>query len=135
MPCRPTYTPGLPSFRRAWADELRSRGYHIVGDLAELQPDDHAASFFDPDKPRERLVNHAALDAIRVLLQETARLRQVEEDLHQRLRDCEEALERSYLRPSYRLREKAVAKLEDRFLGKGVLKAYRRARGRSSRSA
>jgi hypothetical protein len=118
-----------------WAEELRKRGYDIVGDLAELAPDDLAPVFFDPDNPRERLVNNAALDAIGALLKENVRLREVEAELHQRLRDSEEALQRSYLRPSYRLREKAVSKLEGRLIGKGMMEAYRRARGRSSRSA
>jgi hypothetical protein len=118
-----------------WTEELRKRGYDIVGDLAELQPDEPEAFFFDPDNPRERLVNNAALDAIRALLQENVRQRVVEEELHVRLRETEDALQRSYLRPSYRLREKAVAKLEGGLIGKGVMESYRRARGRSSRSA
>jgi hypothetical protein len=65
------------------------------------------------------------------LLLENARLRQGEEQLHQEIRDRDAALRRAYLRPSYKLREKAVARLE----GGKLLNAYRRARGRSSRSA
>ena len=45
------------------------------------------------------------------------------------------ALERSYLRPSYRMREKIVRRLESSRVGRSMLKAYRLGRGRSSRSA
>jgi len=119
----------------AWVSELRARGYDVVGDLDELLPDDHAPTFADPDHPRERLVNNAALDVISALLKENVRMREAEADLHHRLRDTEDALRRSYLRPTYKLREKAVDKLESGQVGKGLMEAYRRLRGRSSRSA
>jgi len=115
----------------SWVAALRERGYAVTGDLADLVPDATVATFVDPDNPREALVNNAALDAIKALLLENARLRQDEERLHQEIHDRDDALRRAYLRPSYKLREKAVAKLE----GGRLINAYRRARGRSSRSA
>ncbi len=118
-----------------WVEELAARGYDVAGDLEDLLPDESGAPFFDPDHPRERLVNNAALDVIRALLLENVRLRDAEADLAGRLEEAERALGRAYLRPSYKLREKAVSKLEHGRLGQGMLGAYRRARGRSSRSA
>lgn len=119
----------------AWAGELAERGYEIVGDLADLQPDEQTLPFFDPDAPRERLVNKAALDVIRALLIEDVRLREVEAGLLERLQESEAALHRAYLRPTYKLREKAVAGLESSRTGQLAMRAYRRARGRNSRSA
>jgi hypothetical protein len=138
---RRTTSPRLavPADVHAWATELaeswvavlRERQYAVTGDLGELVPDAAVATFVDPDNPREALVSNAALDAIKALLLENARLRRDEERLHQEIRDRDDALGRAYLRPSYKLREKAVAKLE----GGRLIEAYRRARGRSSRSA
>ena len=116
-----------------WNAELEKRGYDIVGDLAELRPVEEVAAFADPDHPRERQVNKAAVEAVRALLLENVRLREVEADLHRRLGESEEALRRSYLRPTYKLRERAVSRLENGWVGKSLMKAYRRARGRSSR--
>ena len=71
----------------------------------------------------------------RALLLETARLRQEEARLAGELDEAHRALERSYLRPTYRMREKLVRRLQSGKLGRGMLKAYRMGRGRSSRSA
>ena len=142
---RRTGTPrlSLPPDVRTWADELaqswvaelRERGYDVVGDLEELLPAPSQTPYADPDHPRERQVNRAALDAIRALLVENARQRQVEADLREEVRDLQLALERSYLRPSYRAREKLVRSAEEKGWGRRLMKAYRRARGRSSLSA
>jgi len=120
---------------RAWLDELRARGYDVVGDLDELLPEPVEAEFADPDEPRERQVTKAAVDAISALLVEGARLRRVEEELRAELREAHIALERSYLRPSYRAREKLVRSAEEKGWGRPLLRAYRRLRGRSSRPA
>ena len=118
----------------AWAEEIRRRGYHVVGDLDELLPAPPRA-YADPDQPQERQVNDAALAAIKALLLETIRLRGVEAHLHHRLQDTEAALRRSYLRPSYRARERLVGVAEKSLPGRALMAVYRRARGRSSRSA
>lgn len=122
---------------RAWIDELDSRGYDIVGDLKDLTPDPPPDRFANPDRPGERRVNAAAIDAIRVLLEENVRMHHVEEDLRRELEDARGALEASYLRATYRFRKKIVHGAEERSLGRGVLKLYRRVVGldRSSRSA
>ena len=58
-------------------------------------------------------------------------LKRVTAELH----DTREALERSYMRPTYRLREKVVRRLESGRAGRVAMRVYRVARGRSSRSA
>ena len=58
-----------------------------------------------------------------------------EADLRRELDEAHLALERAYLRPSYRAREKLVRSAEQKGWGRRVMSVYRRARGRSSRSA
>ena len=120
---------------RAWAAELRERGYDVVGDLDELVPAPASAPYADPDRPSVRQVNRASMDAIRALLVEAARMREAEVELRRELDEAHRALERAYLRPSYRAREKLVRTAEEKGWGRRVLSLYRRARGRSSRSA
>ena len=131
----PTVHPWAQDLEAAWADEVRKRGYDVVGDLADLVGSPPPATWQDPDRPRERQVAGAAVDAICALLVENARLRHAEERLVGELHEAHRALERSYLRPTYRLREKAVRRLQDSRAGRGMLRVYRAARGRSSRSA
>ena len=120
---------------RRWVDELRKRGYDVVGDLDELLPEPVTVPFSDPDRPRESEVSEAAVDAIKALLVESSRQRKVEDDLRAELREAQLALERSYLRPTYRAREKIVRSAEEKGWGRKLMRAYRRARGRSSLSA
>ena len=75
------------------------------------------------------------MDAIKALLVEAARMRETEADLRRELEEAHRALERAYLRPSYRAREKLVRTAEEKGWGRRALGYYRRARGRSSRSA
>ena len=61
-------------------------------------------TYADPDQPDERQVAAAALDAITALLLENApAARDEEERLPAELADAHGALERAYLRPTYRL--------------------------------
>ncbi len=122
-----------------WVEEIERRGYDVVGDLgdllgAPLGSAEEQAAWADPDHPDDTLVSRAAVDAISALLTETARLRRVEGELGHELAQTREALERSYLRPSYRLRERLVRLLEETRPGRGLLMVYRRARGRNSLS-
>jgi hypothetical protein len=120
--------------QQAWIDDVTARGYDVVGDLAEL----HGATpagWSDPDQPSEKQVAGAAVDAIKALLLENARMRRTEERLSAELADTKAALERSYLRPTYRFREKVVRRLQGSGVGRAMLRAYRAARGKSSRSA
>ncbi len=121
----------------SWVATLRERGYDVVGDLGDLlgAPPAPAGSWADPDHPDETLVADAALDAITALVVENGRLLRVEQELNERLAETEAALRRSYLRPTYRLREKVVRGLQRGRVGRLALRVYRRLRGRSSRSA
>ena len=62
-------------------------------------------------------------------------MRAEEERLRRELHEARVALDRSFLRPSYQLREKALRGLRRTALGRGLHRVYRVARGRSSRSA
>lgn len=119
---------------RAWAGELERRGYTVEGDLADLVGPP-PAPYVDPDDvPADDLLP-PALDAIGALLVEGARLRAAEEQLRAELAESRAELDRARRTLSHRVRSKAVRTLEDSAVGRGALDAYRRVRGRSSRSA
>ncbi len=130
----PDLHPWVVGLTEAWTAEIEQRGYDVVGDLHDLvgPPPD---AWADPDKPVEAQVARAGVGAIRALLLETARLRHEEARLTDELDQAHRALERSYLRPTYRMREKLVRRLQSGKVGRGMLRAYRIGRGRSSRSA
>ncbi len=130
----PDLYPWVSAVEQSWVDAIRSRGYDVVGDVGELLgPRPEAWS--DPDRPEEAEVAGAAVDAIRALLLENARLRDTESRLEGELDESRRALERSYLRPTYRFREKVVRRLQAGGVGRVLLKGYRVVRGRNSRSA
>ena len=130
----PEEYPWVHDLQQSWVDAVAERGYDVVGDLGELLGPE-PSSWSDPDRPAEKQVAGAAVDAIRALLLESARLRENEQRLEAELLETQRALERAYLRPTYRLREKTVRRLQGSSVGRGLLRAYRTARGRSSRSA
>jgi len=131
----PDVHPWATQLQESWTEEIRRRGYDVIGDLEDLRGAPPVTEYADPDHPDESLVASAAVDALKALLLDHARLQR---DLAQRdaqLGETERALERAYLRPTYRWRERLVRRLESGGTGQRVMKAYRRARGRSSRSA
>ncbi len=131
----PGHVPWVQEREAAYVAEIERRGYDVVGDLADLHGNPTLHPYVDPDRPRERDVALAAVDAIKALLLENARMRAEEARLRQELDETHAALRRSYLRPSYRLREKMVLAFSKSRGGRGLLGVYRLARGRSSRSA
>ena len=131
----PAVYPWVEELSASWVAELGRRGYDVVGDLDELMPGPPVASYTDPDAPRERQVAQAALDAIKALLLDNARLRHEQDRLEHELQVANSALGRAHLLPSYQLRQKLVRRLEAAGVGRALLAGYRRARGRSSRSA
>ncbi len=131
----PDMHPWVSDLTGAWIAEIERRGYDVVGDLADLVGAPPVAVYADPDHPAERDVSAAAIDAIRALLLETVRLREAEARARAELRDTQVALDRSYLRPTYRWRERTVKALQSGRAGRGMLRFYRRVRGRSSRPA
>ncbi len=132
----PDLHPWVVELQDAWIDELAARGYDVIGDLGELRGVPASLGrWSDPDQPREKQVADAAVDAIKALLIEAADKQAHVERLEAELGETRAALERSYLRPTYRLREKLVRRLETGAVGRNLLKAYRLVRGRNSRSA
>ena len=130
---------GLAPDDHAWAQELSTswvatlaeRGYDVSGSLEDLLGRD-LGSFADPDTARADELLPPALDAIGALLVEAARLRAVEERLHEELREAHEERDRARLTTSHRIRRKVVTSLEDSPAGRGTLDAYRRVKGRRS---
>ncbi len=124
----------VQGLERGWVAEIRARGYDVIGDVDELVGTPPAV-WSDPDRPRGKDVAAAGLDAVKALLLDDARLRREHDELRAELDEAYRRLERSYLRPTYRLREKVVRRLQTGRAGRALLKGYRLARGRSSRSA
>jgi hypothetical protein len=133
---------GLPDDVRAWAvdlseswiEELQARKYDVVGSLDELRPDEVAAPFSDPDDPDEAAVGEAATESIVTLLEEAARLQDVEHHLRRDLASALAELDRSR-GLWFRVKRRLVNTADDNRLAAAGLAAYRRVRGSSSRSA
>jgi hypothetical protein len=118
---------------RSWVDELALRGYDVVGDLDDLVPS-APQPFVDPDTADERQVAEAAIDALAIMTSESARLRDVEIELHRVIEDLMAQLDRFHATRSYKARERLVAMSRTNPAARAALAAYRRLRGRSSRS-
>jgi len=118
---------------RSWVSELALRGYDVVGDLDDLVPGP-ALPFTDPDECDEHAVAEAAIDALAIMTNETARLRDVEIELHGVIDDLTGQLERFRGTRSYRAKERLVAMSHTNPLARFGLAVYRRLRGKSSRS-
>ena len=131
----PDIHPWASELEEAWIAEIRARGYDVIGDLDDLRGAPPAPDYADPDHPDEALVSGAAVDALKTVLLDHARMQRELGQAEAELRDTQRQLEKAYLRPTYRWREKLVRRLETGNTGRLMMKAYRRARGRSSRSA
>lgn len=146
---------GLPPDVRAWAVDLSEqwvgllskRGYDIRGSLDELRPDaavtgstgfSEFSEFSDPDHPDEHDVADAAVSAVVTMLDDLGRLREVERVLSARLESVYQELERSRS-PWFRVKRRLVLEADKNAVAALGLdlyrRAYRRVRGRSSRSA
>jgi len=90
--------------------------------------------YTDPDSVDERLVSDAAVDALAIMTIEASRLRDVELELHGVITDLMGQLDRFHSARSYRARERVVAMSRTNPVLRGGLSAYRRLRGRNSRS-
>jgi hypothetical protein len=118
------------ALQEAWIEEIEARGYDVCGSLADLRGPAPLATYADPDHPDEAEVADAAVDAIKALLLDNARLMAREAQLGAELHDTRLALDRARLRPSYRRREAVVRRLEAARAGRVLMRVYRRARGR-----
>lgn len=131
----PDVHPWARELEEAWIAEITARGYDVIGDLDDLRGAPPVDDYVDPDHPDEALVSRAAVDALKAVLLDHARLQRELGQREAELRDTQRLLEKAHLRPTYRWREKLVRRLESGGSGTLLMKAYRRARGRSSRSA
>ncbi len=119
---------------RSWVSELALRGYDVVGDLDDLVPRPETREFIDPDTCDERLVAEAALDGLAIIINETARLRDVEIELHGVIDDLMGQLDQFHGAPTYRAKERLVEMSRTNSMARAGLAVYRRLRGRNSRS-
>ncbi|HEY2635760.1 MAG TPA: hypothetical protein VGI54_00110 [Solirubrobacteraceae bacterium] len=131
----PDVHPWASALEEAWIAEIQARGYDVIGDLDDLRGAPPVEDYSDPDHPDEALVSSAAVDALKAVLLDHARLQRELGQREAELRDTERKLEKAHLRPTYRWREKLVRRLETGGPGQLLMKAYRRARGRSPGSA
>ena len=119
---------------KTWVEELATRGYDVVGSLDELHPDESGGHFSDPDRPDEGDVFDAALESIVTLLEEAARLRSAERTVRRDLDAAYVELERAR-GLWFRFKRRLVHAADRNRAAALGLAVYRRARGRSSRSA
>jgi hypothetical protein len=131
----PDVHPWASALAESWIAEIRARGYDVIGDLDDLHGAPPVDDYADPDHPDEAIVSRAAVDALKSVLLDHARLQRELGQREAELLDTQRQLEKAYLRPTYRWREKLVRRLETAGSGRVLMQAYRRARGRSSRSA
>ena len=119
----------IQELSRTWVTELATRGYAVEGDLEDLVGAG-PATYTDPDAvPADDLLD-PALDVIRALLLEGARLRASEERLAEELHSLGAAAAAAPSSPGRRLAERIVHALRRSTAGRWALGVYRRARGR-----
>lgn len=118
---------------RTWVAEVALRGYDVVGDLADLLPGE-PRPWVDPDAVDSAELADLAVDSLATMTMEAARLREVEIELHAVIDDLSAALDRARSRRIHRAKEKLVAQADTNPAARVGLAAYRRLRGRNSRS-
>lgn len=119
---------------RGWVAQLRERGYDVVGDLDELLPTPAATPFVDPGAADPDQIAHAALKALAGSVGESARLRDVEIELHEIIDDLMRQLDDAHSTRVYKAKQRLVALAGSNGLARAGLSGYRRIRGKNSRS-
>jgi hypothetical protein len=118
---------------RQWVTDLALRGYDVVGDLDDLLPAE-PLPFVDPDQVGPEEFGETALRALTLMTVEGARLRDREVELMNDVDELIAKLDAAHSTPIYKAKEKLVARAgTSRAVAVG-LGAYRRLRGRNSRS-
>jgi hypothetical protein len=118
---------------RRWVAELAQRRYDVVGDLDDLLPAE-PLPFIDPDAPDLAEFAETAVRALTATTVEAARLRDREVELMADIDDLVEQLDRAHSTPVYKAKERLVARAGTNPVAAKGLAAYRRLRGRNSRS-
>ncbi|MCL8026791.1 hypothetical protein [Nocardioides bruguierae] len=125
----PDVHPWAVEVSEQWSDEVRRRGYDVVGDLADLHPGPPPTRWADPDSPRESQVADAAVDAITALLVEGVAMREHEARLHGEIEHLRAELHRAHR--WRRAKEKALRGVRRSRAGRGLHRVYRRVLRRS----
>lgn len=120
---------------RGWVAELAARGYDVVGDLADLVPLPEPEPFSDPDHADPALVARLGVRALATSVQESARLREVEIELHAIIDDLMGQIDALHATRVYQAKERLVAMADTNPVARAGLAGYRRLRGRNSRPA
>lgn len=131
----PDLHPWVAGISADWIEVLARRGYSVAGDLEELRGAPPVESYADPDRPREKQVSAAALEAVRAMVVENARLRDNEAKLHAQVAELRHALHRADVSVSQRAKEAVFRRMTASKAGRAGIAIYRRARGKNSRSA
>jgi hypothetical protein len=118
---------------RSWVSDLALRGYDVVGDLDDLLPNERIP-YADPDHPDVEEFADAAVRALTAMTVEAARLRDREVELQHDIEDLIAKLDAAHSTPVYKAKERMVAKAGSSRVAATGLRAYRRLRGRNSRS-
>ncbi|MDO7868305.1 hypothetical protein [Nocardioides jiangxiensis] len=114
---------------RDWVATLQERGYRVVGDLADLTPAPAKTEYADPDRPRERQVANAAVEALTAVLVEASRLREVEAELRAELAEARAALHKAELPFKERTKVRAYTFASKRAWGRRAIERYKRSQG------
>ena len=108
-----TCTRGRRTLAAPWVDEIKQRGYDVVGDLADLAGPPPLRGLGRPGPPaREAGRGRGAWTRSRRCCWRTPGCGTPRSGCAGELHEAHLALERSYLRPTYRLREKIVRRLQ-----------------------
>ncbi|MFL6155772.1 MAG: hypothetical protein ACJ72D_06775 [Marmoricola sp.] len=118
---------------RQWVAELALRGYDVVGDLDDLVPRP-PGPYVDPADSTDAEQSEVLLRALTAMTVEAARLRDVVADRDAEVGALTRELDRAYSTPTYRIKRKLVQRAGSSRGAAAGLAAYRRLRGRNSRS-
>ncbi|MCW2758448.1 MAG: hypothetical protein JWO46_2194 [Nocardioidaceae bacterium] len=112
---------------RSWVEEIRRRGYDVVGDLDDLLP---AAPlpWVDPDHPDEAEVAAAGVKGLSAMTREVARLRDVEIELHAVIDGMQDALAKFEQAPVHRIKRRIVRAADTNPVARAGLGAWRAVR-------
>jgi len=117
-----------------WVDQLRARGYDVVGNLDDLLPAAQTEPFVDPETAEPTVIADVAVKALAASVLESARLRDVEIELHGVIDDLMRQLDDAHSTRLYKAKERLVGLADSNPVAKASLSGYRRLRGKSSRS-
>lgn len=118
---------------RSWVATIAARGYDVVGDLADLVPEP-ALEFVDPADVSDEDRATVLLRALYAMTLEAAHQRELVGERDEYIGRLNGDLEEFYSTRSYRAKQRLVAVADTSKVAEIGLSAYRRLRGKNSRS-